>query len=267
MAFSIGTPAIGGLVGGAAPTQLQEESWADGMGPTYAGGGGRGGLADYYRKQGMSSPYKATRDPYFDQWGNQGAQNYGADRKQLSDLYGQLQAQAQGAPTAAQNMQRDQFALANQNQQQVAQSVGGGAYARSAAHSAIQGNAAINGANQVQQANQLQAADMMSAQAQMQQVAQMRRAQDLQAQGMTAEDAARQAEAEVKARGLNIQRQTGYGALEAGSIGNDYSMYGDAVRRAAAGYGQRVKNSQQDTANFLNLTGGMIGSVGKLAGA
>lgn len=266
MGFSSAIPSVGGVFRGADPTRLQEESWDAGQGPVYGGGFRRGGLADMYRKEEGKTPFSPQHNPYFDKWSQEEQGRQLADRQQLSDLYNQLNAQAHGAMTPQQQQQIAQQGAAAQLQQNMANSAAGGAYAQSAARGALLQNRGIQGAVDTQQQQQLKAADMMSATAQMQKVAQMQRAQDLQSQGLSMEDAFRQAEQEAKARGMNISREVGYAGLEQGSIANDYAMYQDALRRAAAKREQDIKHSQEDTAMGMNIGGQIVGGIGKMFG-
>lgn len=260
MGFSSGTVDVAGPVSGAGMTDLQEESWSKGQGPVFAGGN-RGSLADYYRKAGQVAPFGVQKDPYFSNWANDEKNRQLGDRQQLSDLYAQLNAQAHGAATPQQKQMLAQQGQAVQMQQNMANSAAGGAYAQSAARGALLQNRGVQGARDVQSQQQLKAADMMSATQQMQQVAQMQRAQDLQAQGLSMEDAFRQAEAESKARGMNINREIGYGGLELGSITNDYAMYQDALRRAAAERQMREQNAQRNQGQIMEWGGRIAGGA------
>lgn len=266
MGFSQDTPSIGGLIGGAAPSRLVGENWGPDTKPVYGGGFRQGGLADMYGAQVGKTPYQAKRDPYYDQWAAQGDTRQLNDRQQLSDLYAQLQKQAAGGMTPQQQQLLDNQQQGAGLQANIANSAAGGAYAQSAARGALLQNRGVQGMQDVQQQQQLKAADMMSATQQMQKVSQMQRAQDLQAQGLTAEDAMRQAEAEVKARGLNIDRSVGYAGLEAGSIGYDNGAYMDALRRLAGIRQQNIKNSQQDFGTAMGIGGQISSGIGKMFG-
>jgi hypothetical protein len=210
-------------------------------------GGSQGGLASYYNQQQRGQPYGVQQDPYMHGWAQEGMQNQLADRQKLQDLYGMLQKQAQGGVTPQQQMLQAGMLSAQQGQGSVAQSAAGGPRARLAAQGAMQQNAGVTGMQNQQSMSMQKNADMMQAQNQMQQVAAMQRANDLQAQGMTADDAMRQAQAEARARGLNIQHELGYAGLEQGAIAGDYGGYMDAARRGA-----KLKEMAQQQRNMIS---------------
>lgn len=170
------------------------------------------GLSDYYASQVQERPYRRQIDPYMETWAAQQKQQQLTDRSQQQQLMSQLQAQAQGAVTPQQRQQLQGFAQAQQNQQQVAQSAGG-AYGRSAAMGGLIGSLGTQYGQNLQKQQELQAADQMSARQQMLGVSSAMRAQDLQALGMTAQEAARQAQIEAHARGMNYQQQLGMAGL------------------------------------------------------
>jgi len=266
MGFSQAGAAIPGPVSGAAPTRLIQETWQPGQGPVYGGGFARGSLADMYRKAGEQNPYQANQDPYFSDWKGEGQGRQLSDRQQLQDLYAQLQKQAAGGMTPQQQQLLTQQGQAAQLQGNIANSAAGGAYAQSAARGAMLQNSGVQGAQNVQAQQQLRASDMMNATNQMQQVAQMQRAQDLQAQGMSMEDAFRQAEAEAKARGMNINRQLGYGGLELSAIQGDYASYLDALRRAAQKRQADIAQGQQDFGTAMQVGGSLAKGIGGFMG-
>lgn len=218
-------------------------------------GGTRGGLAGLYAKQAGQNPYQAKPDQYYGDWAAEQKKNQLADRQQLTDLYGQLQQQAAGGMTPQRAQMMAQQQQAGQLQGQLANSAAGGAYAQSAARGAFMQNQGVQGAQNTQQQNQMKASDMIQAQGRMMQVASQQRAMDLQSQGMTMEDAFRQAQAEARARGLNIDRSVGYGALEAGAMGNDYAMYQDAQQRWAKEAMEKEARNQLDAGRFAQTVG------------
>lgn len=213
---------------------------------------GGGGLGDYYGQLAQKNPYAAHNmtDPYMDQWKQQAGQNQMGDRQQLSDLYAQLQKQAAGGTTPQQQQQIASMQNASAMQQQAAASQEGGARARSAAMGGLTQQAGIQGAQNTQNINMQKSSDQMSAQNQMMQVASAQRAQDLEAQGLTAQDAQRQADLETRARGLNIQSELGYRGLQSGSIQNDYQSRLDAYRRRVQ------KQHADDAATSANVGAG-----------
>lgn len=235
--------------------------------PNYLGGEHPGegyapeGLTGYYRQQGSQiGGLRPQQDPYMQQWGQQATANQAADRERLQQLYAQLQAQAAGGMTPQQKQQQDAFLMARQNQQQAATSQGGNPYARAAANAALSQGGGVQGMQQVQQAGQLRAADMMAAQQQMQQVAAAQRAMDLQNQGLTAEQAQRQAELEAKARGMGYQQQLGYAGLELGANQQNLQSYVDSIRR---GYQAANQKQQQDNAQMaagMSMAGSALGA-------
>lgn len=213
------------------------------------------GIADYYQKWQGASPYQRQVDPYMEAWKQQAKQRALADRAEQMKLMGVLRAQAQGGSTPQQEQQARDFQMAQQNAAQVAQSQGGGGYGRSAAMGSLMGTTAVQGAQQNQQAAQLRASDMMSAQRQMLQVASQQRAQDLMAQGMTAEDAQRQAQLEAQARGMNYQSQLGYAQLEQQQGQSNQQAYLDSIRR---GYrAATLKQQQQQAGENAGMQAGM----------
>ncbi len=239
-------PALPGWQTGAQASGLFAEDYPD---LTLSGGGG---MANYYGQLAGKNPYAAHKmtDPYMEDWKKQAGANQMGDRQQLSDLYKQFQAQAAGGVTPQQQQMQQSMMQAGQMQQQAAMSQPGGARARSAAMGGLTQQAGIQGAQNTQNMNMQRSADQMSAQNQMMQVASMQRAADLQAQGLTAEDAQRQADMETRARGLNIQSEIGYRGLQSGSLQNDYQSRLDAYRR------RRAKDAADNAATESNVAAG-----------
>jgi hypothetical protein len=212
-------------------------------------------LTGYYASKQGTNQYQKHNDPYMQQWAQQAGQQQGNDRQSLQDLYAQLQAQAAGGITPQQQQQRAGMMQAAQMQQGMANSAPGGARARSAAMGGLTQQAGIQGAENTQNMNMQKASDQISARNQMMQVASAQRAQDLQAQGLTAEDAQRQADLEAKARGMNIQSNLGYAGLEGNQISDNWSQYLAGMRSGAGA-------KKQDQAQKDQITGGVMTGAG-----
>lgn len=218
-------------------------------------------FSKYYQTQGGRNPYGPKGNPMLDKQAAVSGQRDLNDRQYLQDLYGQLQNQANGGVTPQQQQQMQGFRNAAAMQNQVAASTPGGARARAASMGGLTQNAGIQGADNGQQQRMLQAQDQLSAQSQMQQVAAMQRSQDLQSQGITAEDAFRQAQLELRGRGMNLQRSVGYAGLEGDALRQNQQAYLDAYRRSI----KRGKNTQDNKDAWLGRAvqgAGMVAGMG-----
>lgn len=213
-------------------------------------GGNRGDMADYYGNLAKKNPYAAHKmtDPYMEDWKKQSGAMQMQDRGNLVDLYRRMEEQARGGVTPQQQQMQQGMMNAAQMQQTAAMGQVGGARARAAAMGGLTQQAGIQGAQNTQAMNMQKSADQISGRNQMMQVASAMRAQDLQAQGLTAEDAQRQADMETRARGLNIQSELGYRGLQSGSLQNDYQAMIDAYRRKRQKDAADAAKTQSDIA-------------------
>lgn len=226
-------------------------------GETVAGGQRPDLFSTYYQTQGNRNPYAATGNPMLDKQAAMSGQRDLNDRKNLQDLYGQLQNQANGGITPQQQQQLAGFQSSANMAGSAAMTAPGGARARAAGMGSLVQQSGVQGAQNQQQASMLQAQDKLSAQSQMQQVASMQRAQDLESQGLTADDAYRQAQLELRARGLNTQRQLGYAGLENDAMGQNMQAFLNAYRRSAT----RGKQTQDNQDAWLGRSASAAGSL------
>lgn len=237
--------------GTAGPGGSNEGAYYAGLQGPVSYGNAYTGLTDTYKEHERDHPAQRQVDPYMENWANQAGQNQQSDRQQLADLYAQLQAQAAGGSTPQQRAMVQGYGQAAQNQNTLAQSARGGAYGRTAAGAALTQNVGTSGAVAGQQLNVQKQADQMNAQKQMLQVSTAMRAQDLQAQGMTAEDAMNKANLEAQARGMNIDYQEGWAGLEGQGIQGDWNSYVDAGRRGTKRQQDRKDQKQQTEGQIM----------------
>jgi hypothetical protein len=206
-------------------------------------------------RENAKNQYGPKFDPRIQGWRKQQAGEMAQDRAGMQQAYDYAKGVGSGQiQTAAQQQQLQGMQTTAQTQQGMAASAGGG-YARAAAQGAIAGNMASQSAQNAAQAGGLQAVEMQRAQAQQGQIAAQQRAMDLQAQGMSADEAMQIAQMQIEGRGLGQQAELGFGDLEMEGAKQGFGSQLGAYRRQQQRFYGHKQRADGAVGEALAITG------------
>lgn len=170
------------------------------------------------------------------------ADNQAAARYGQQQLIGQLQQQSRGEGPSLANMQLQRNLLAQRNMaQSMAQSARGGMGALAQRNAAMQMGMA--GEQTARMAGEMQLREQMQAQGLLGQQLQAQRAADLQAMGMSVEQAIAQANAEAQIAGANAEIQQHNAGRTGRAIGNAVKIGGALAMMSDANVKEGIKEA------------------------